>query len=150
MVNSDLIKDIENIADVEAFMRLFSQSEEEDNMIMNIKPTSRHVRCPKCNENFKHIPKLGWACLTCLTKPDRFHIAFYWKKEGAKAERCRIGADKQGQVLDSYQRAVNLAAHIKYEIDSKSFDPDNYKTSNVNKFWTSSMVLFIYNRDSNI
>lgn len=100
-----------------------------------IRPISRQRRCPKCNEPFKHIKKIGYICPGCKTVPNRYYIDLYWN--GSRPQIC---SDKQGQPLDSYQRALNLLALIQHDIDNKSFDPSKYISGEQKNFWASALL----------
>lgn len=91
--------------------------------------------CPSCGGKFTEIKKLGFVCATCKTAPTRYYLDFFHK-----SKRIRIFTDKQGQVLDSYQRAVNLLAHINFEIKSHTFDPSHYVKSEQEKFYVSTWI----------
>jgi len=55
-------------------------------------------------------------------------------------KRPRIGVDKQGRPLDTYERAYDLLAHIKYEIDNQIFDPAKYIKSEQKEFYISTQL----------
>jgi integrase len=55
-------------------------------------------------------------------------------------ERPRVCSDKQGQTLDTYQRALNLLSKIQHEIDNHIFDPSKYISTDIKKFWTSTLL----------
>jgi integrase len=78
-------------------------------------------KCPVCQGPFAHIPKLGFLCGDHKTIPQKVYIDLSWQ-----GKRVRVFSDKQGQVLDSYQRALNLLAKINYEIENHIFDPSRY------------------------
>jgi integrase len=92
-------------------------------------------KCSSCGQNFIYFKKLGFICIRCKTMPLRFYIDLWWDKK-----RIRIFSDKTGQPLDSYQRAVNLLAHINYEIKNFSFDPSQYIKTEAEKFWTVNLL----------
>ncbi|MFZ5907890.1 MAG: tyrosine-type recombinase/integrase [Nitrospirota bacterium] len=86
-----------------------------------IRPISRQTKCPTCDKKFQHLPKLGYGCPSCKTVPNRFRIDIHFQ-----GKRYFICSDKQGQALDSFQRAIKLQAHIQTEIENHSFDPSKY------------------------
>lgn len=91
--------------------------------------------CPVCQGNFTEVKKFGFICPTDKTIPQRFFIDLFYK-----GERIKLYSDKQGQVLDSYQRASNLLAHINYEIKQHSFDPSNYISQEKEKFYVTNLL----------
>ena len=92
-------------------------------------------RCPVCNKSFSHIPNLGFLCPEHKTTPKRFYLDFFWQ-----GQRIRIFSDKQGQVLDSYQRTLNLQAKITYEVANHLFDPTKYLRTEAETFWSSNLL----------
>ena len=76
--------------------------------------------CSVCQESFVEIKKLGYICPTHKTTPKRFFVDLFYK-----GQRLKIYSDKQGQPLDTYQRASSLLAHINYEIKNHLFDPSH-------------------------
>ncbi len=57
-------------------------------------------KCPVCQGKFTEIKKLGFICPEHQTTPKRFFIDFF-----NQSQRFKLYSDKQGQILDSYQRA---------------------------------------------
>ena len=92
-------------------------------------------KCPVCQKSFAQIPKLGYFCLDHKTTPKRFYLDLFWN-----GERIRIFSDKQGQVLDSFQRALNLQAKINYEIDNHLFDPSRYIATDQQRFVFDNLI----------
>lgn len=92
-------------------------------------------RCPVCQQPFSHIPKVGYVCVSHQTIPKRVYLDVGWQ-----GRRIRIFSDKQGQVLDSYQRALNLQAKITYEVENHCFDPLKYVKQEVEKFWVTNLL----------
>lgn len=91
--------------------------------------------CPVCGEKFAEIKKLGFICPTCKTVPVRYYIDLFYQ-----GKRIRLFSDKQGQPLDTHQRALNLLAHINHEIKSYTFDPSQYIKSELQQFWISNLI----------
>lgn len=89
--------------------------------------------CPKCNQKFTHIKKVGFICTLCETRPLKFFIDLWWQKK-----RYKIYSDEKGQPLDSYQRALNLLFHINHEIDNHTFDPSRYIKAEQTRFYFSN------------
>jgi integrase len=100
-----------------------------------IRPITRQRLCPKCRKPFSHIPKVGYICPGCRTVPSRFFIDIHWN-----GKRPQIYSGKDGQPLDSYQRALNLLSTIQYEIDNRNFDPSKYVKADLEKFWASELL----------
>ncbi len=98
--------------------------------------------CPKCQGPFVDVSKkismfrhLGFICPACKIIPVRFYIDLYHQ-----GQRIRIFSDKQGQPLDTYQRAVNFLYYINYEIKNHNFDPSRYIKTELEKFWVSKFL----------
>ncbi len=92
-------------------------------------------KCPDCGNSFKQIDRLGFICPACKVKPTRFFIDLRYKRL-----RLRLFSDKQGQALDTYQRARNLLEHINYEIKDFCFNPNNYIKAEIEKYWVVNLV----------
>lgn len=92
-------------------------------------------KCPICQAHFGHIPKVGYVCISHQTVPKRVYLDLGWQ-----GRRIRIFSDKQGQVLDSYQRALNLQAKITYEVENHCFDPLKYVKQESEKFWAVNLL----------
>lgn len=100
-----------------------------------IRPTSREKKCSKCKERFQEIPKIGFICPDCHTTPKRYLIDLHW--QGKRLYPC---SDKQGQSLDSYQRALTLLLHINWEIENHVFEPSKYVRSELKEFWATTLL----------
>ena len=100
-----------------------------------IRPISRQTKCPICANKFQYLPKLGYACPSCKTLPNRFRIDIHFS-----GNRYFICSDKQGQALDSYQRALVLLSHIQHEIDNHIFDPSKYVASDIQRFYFENLL----------
>lgn len=100
-----------------------------------VRPDQRHNKCAKCGEPFEDIGKKGFVCPNCLTMPSRYKLDVHYK-----GERIRIGCDKFGSPLDTYDRAFDLLAHINYEIKDHSFDPSKYTKSKQREFYVSTQL----------
>ena len=92
-------------------------------------------KCPVCKAAFTHIPKIGFLCPEHKTVPQRVYIDLFW--EGM---RIRIFSDKQGQILDSYQRALNIQAKMTYEIENHQFDQTKYIRTEAAQFWIDILL----------
>jgi len=99
-----------------------------------IRPISRQPNCPACNKKFQYIQKLGYACPTCKTSPKRFRIDIHFS-----GKRYFICSDKQGQALDSFQRALKLQSHIQTEIDNHTFDPSKYIKAEQKEYYVMNL-----------
>jgi integrase len=51
-----------------------------------------------------------------------------------------ICSDKQGQALDSYQRASILLSHIQHEMDNHIFDSSKYIAADLKKFYFENLI----------
>lgn len=67
--------------------------------------------------------------------PKRFYVDLFYK-----GSRIRLFSDRQGQTLDSYQRASNLLSHINYEIQNHTFDPTKYVKQDLEKFYIANLL----------
>ena len=106
----------------------------EENEIM--KGTIRaKEKCPVCQGKFVEIKKLGFICQEHKTTPKRFFVDFFHG-----SQRFRLFSDRQGQVLDSYQRAVTLLGRVNSEIKDRTFDPTNYLKSELEKYYISTLL----------
>ncbi len=92
-------------------------------------------KCPVCKGKFTEIKKLGYVCPIHKTLPKRFFVDLFYK-----GKRIKIYSDKQGQPLDTYQRASNLLIHINTEIENYTFDPSKYITHELEKFYVSNLL----------
>jgi len=100
-----------------------------------IRPISRQANCPACSKKFHYLPKLGYACPSCKTVPNRFRIDLHYS-----GQRIFICSDKHGQSLDSYQRASILLSHIQHEIENHIFDPSRYIASDIKKYYFENLT----------
>lgn len=96
-------------------------------------------KCPVCQGQFAEVKKFGFGCHKHKTTPKRFYIDF-WYKVQKKSQRFKLYSDKQGQILDSYQRAANLLSRVNSEIDDYTFDPTNYIKQELEKFYISNLL----------
>lgn len=123
------------LTDIELIEYLLTSNQGGQEMKGVIRPISRQINCPVCNKSFQHLPKLGYGCPICKTLPNRFRIDIHWN-----GKRYFICSDKQGQALDSYQRALNLLSKIQHEIDTHVFDPKDYIKSELEQFYFSKRI----------
>ena len=100
-----------------------------------IRIPKRNSLCPFCGSEFVDLRKDGYLCPECLRKPDRFYLDISY---GGK--RARIFCDKQGNPLDTFDRAYDLLAHINYEIVNFIFDPSKYIKSEQKEFYVSTKL----------
>lgn len=92
-------------------------------------------KCPSCKQDFQYISKkLGYICKSCKITPSRFYVDLFYQ-----GKRLRLFSDKTGQVLDSYQRSLNLLSHINYELDAHTFDLSSYLKAELEKFYFSTL-----------
>ncbi len=92
-------------------------------------------KCPVCHGKFAEIKKLGFICPEHQITPRRFYIDFFHQ-----GQRFRLFSDKQGQILDSHQRAGNLLSRINHEINSHTFDSTNYIKQELEKFYVERLL----------
>ncbi len=118
------------LTDIDAISYLLSEESEIMNGTIRAKG-----KCPVCHDKFTEIKKLGFICPEHQTTPKRFYIDFFHQ-----GQRFRLFSDKQGQILDSFQRAGNLLSRINHEIKSHTFDSTNYIKQELEKFYTSTLL----------
>ena len=92
-------------------------------------------KCPVCQSKFVEIKKLGFICPEHQTTPKRFYIDFFHQ-----GQRFRLFSDRQGQILDSYQRATTLLSRVNSEIKDRTFDPTNYLKCELEKYYISTLL----------
>jgi integrase len=103
-------------------------------------------KCPICRSSFTHIPKIGFRCPVHKLSPSKVFIDIGWK-----GKRYRIFSDKQGQVLDSYQRAWNILGGINTEIESHRFDPSRYVLMDQKRFIFDNLIkTWIENKEKEV
>jgi integrase len=127
--------DMDRLTEIELIQYLLTSTLGGQKMKGVIRPISRQTNCPACDKKFQHIPKLGYACPSCKTVPNRFRIDIHFA-----GERYFICSDKQGQALDSFQRALLLLSHIQHEIENHIFDPSKYVASDIKKFYFENLL----------
>ncbi len=122
---------VENTLTFEDSVRYLLSGKEEE-----MKGTIRAKgKCPVCYGKFTEIKKLGFICPEHQTTPKRFYIDFFHQ-----GQRFRLFSDRQGQLLDSYQRAENLLSRIDSEINDHTFDPTRYVRQELEKFYVSNLL----------
>lgn len=95
---------------------------------------ARDSKCTVCSGSFECIDDRGYLCPKCGTTPRRFYLDVYYK-----GKRIRIFCDTQGKALDTNQRAYDMAAHVKMEIESYSFDPSKYVKSELKEYYVMTL-----------
>jgi hypothetical protein len=91
--------------------------------------------CPVCQNKFTEVKRFGYICSEHKTVPKRFFVDLFYK-----GQRIRVFSDKQGQPIDTYQRASDLLSHINYEIRNYSFDPTKYVKQQLEKFYVANLL----------
>jgi integrase len=130
-----MLLDLSRPLDLELTSFLLTSIPGDQRMKGVIRPISRQSKCPACGKRFQYLPKLGYACPSCKTVPNRFRIDLHYS-----GERIFVCSDKQGQSLDSYQRASVLLSHIQHEIENHIFDPSRYVASDLRKYYFESLI----------
>lgn len=125
----------EPLTDIELFNYLLLSNSEGKKIKGVIRPISRQANCPVCKKKFRYLSKLGYACPECKTVPNRFRIDVHYS-----GQRMFICSDKQGQSLDTYQRALILSSHIQHEIDNHIFDSSHYIAADLKKFYFENLI----------
>lgn len=120
-----------NLTNTDAISYLLA-IEENEIMIGTIRPKST---CAICQGKFAEIKKLGFICQEHQTTPKRFYVDFWHDRQ-----RLRLFSDRQGQILDSYQRATQLLCRINSEIKDHTFDPTHYIKQELEKFYTKRLL----------
>jgi len=96
--------------------------------------------CQKCDGSFELVnQRLGFICPICKTTPNKFYLDLFYK-----GTRYRLFADKQGQPLDAYRRALNLLSNINGELDEHTFDPTKYIRAELEKFYAVNLLERFY------
>lgn len=91
-------------------------------------------KCPfGCRFEFDR--NFGFFCLGHKTFPRRVYLDISWK-----GRRIKVYSDKDGMVLDSYQRAVRVQSLVDEEIREGSFDPTKYIRQEQEKFWIRNLL----------
>lgn len=108
---------VKNLTNTEAISYLLAIEESE---IMHGTIRAKD-KCPVCQGKYTEIKKLGFICPEHQTTPKRFYVDFWYAHQ-----RLRLFSDRQGQILDSYQRATQLLGRVNSEIKDHTFDPTHY------------------------
>ncbi len=119
------------LTDIESILYLLEEGEKEK-MKGTVRPKGK---CRECGNAFEAVKKLGFICTACKILPTRFYIDL-----PHKGQRIRIFSDKQGQPLDSYQRATKLLSSINTALDEHTFDPSKYVRADLEKFWVQNVL----------
>lgn len=124
--------DEKGLTNTESILYLLKNGEGEDNMIGSIRTKER---CTVGQCKFVEVKKLGFICPTHKTTPKRFFIDLFYG-----GQRLKLYSDRQGCPLDTYPRALNLLAHINYEIKHHIFDPSHYVKQELEKFYVINLA----------
>jgi integrase len=92
-------------------------------------------KCPRCSGDFLHLPRLGFICPDCQTRPTRFYIDLFYS-----GQRIRLFTDKNGFPLDSYERAFQVLLEIQNQIQNHTFDPSFWIKIEAKKFYVSTLL----------
>lgn len=86
--------DLLSLPDIELIGYLLKSDDGGQKMKGVIRPISRQSNCPSCGKKFQYLPKLGYACHSCKTVPNRFRIDLHYS-----GHRFYVCSDKRGQPL---------------------------------------------------
>lgn len=75
------LSDMDRLTDIEFIQYLLSSEDDGQKMKGVIRPISRQTNCPACNKKFQYLRKLGYACPSCKTVPNRFRIDIHFSGE---------------------------------------------------------------------
>jgi len=128
-VNTGQVNSV-TLTDAEIIFYLLSSTERGTDMkgIVRARGT-----CSECRGPFEQVKKLGFICPECKIIPTRFFLDLFYE-----GKRIKIYSDKQGEVLDSYQRALNLLSSINSELKDHTFDPSKYIRGELERFYFST------------
>lgn len=125
------VEDKRDLTDNELIL-YFLQSESEERMQGTIRAKGC---CPLCLNKFVEVKRLGYICSEHKTVPKRLYVDLFYK-----GQRIRLFSDKQGQPIDTYQRATELLNHINYELKNYLFDPTKYVKQQVELFYIGNLL----------
>jgi integrase len=106
-----------------------------------IRLQARDSKCPVCGDSFECIDERGYLCPRCGTTPRRLYLDIPYK-----GKRRRIHRDAQGKPLDSNQRAYDMLAHVRVEIENHTFDPSKYSKSELKEYYVMTLCDGFLNR----
>lgn len=129
---SEMIVNEKNLTSTESILYLLEIGKGGEKMIGTIRSKGR---CSVDQCKFVEIKKVGYICPIHKTVPKRFFVDLFYK-----GQRIKLFSDKQGQPLDTYQRASNLLSHVNYEITNYSFDPTKYVKQDMQKFYVANLL----------
>jgi integrase len=96
---------------------------------------AKEIHCPTCGDKYSELRGVGFICQKCKTTPRKFFLDLFWQ-----GKRFRVYSDKNGQVLDSYDRARVLLRTIQGEIDFHTFDPRKYLKDEQAKYHVDTLL----------
>ena len=99
-----------------------------------IRLRDRDAKCPVCGDDFECTDEHGFICPRCQTTPNRFYLDIHYK-----GKRVRIFCDRQGKALDTNQRAYDMLAHVRVEIENHTFDPSRYVKSEQEEYYVMNL-----------
>lgn len=99
-----------------------------------IRLRDRDLKCPVCGDAFVCIDERGFICPDCQTTPKRFYLDINYR-----GKRVRIFCDRQGKALDTNQRAYDMLAHVRVEIENHTFDSSSYVKSEQEEYYVMNL-----------
>lgn len=99
-----------------------------------IRLRDRDSECPVCGDAFVCIDERGYICPDCQTTPKRFYLDVHYR-----GKRVRVFCDRQGKALDTNQRAYDMLAHVRVEIENHTFDPSRYIKSEQEEYYVMNL-----------
>lgn len=99
-----------------------------------IRLRDRDSKCPVCSDAFVCIDERGFICPDCQTTPNRFYLDINYR-----GKRVRIFCDRQGKALDTNQRAYDMLAHVRVEIENHTFDASSYVKSEQEEYYVMNL-----------
>jgi len=117
----------------------FTQDNQNNPWGFSLRGIRAEGRCPKCKGRFKKDINKGFLCTTCLTRPERFLIDFWYE-----GERIRRGTTLDGRTLRSFVDANALLRQAENEIEAKRFDVTKWKAKEQKEFNFKTLVMQWY------
>ncbi|MBW1714491.1 MAG: site-specific integrase [Deltaproteobacteria bacterium] len=81
-----------------------------------------YQKCPKCGKRFPSSSGEPIQCETCLTKPTKYLINFWYK-----GKSLNLSYDKDGRTIHEFKHALAVLGEIRAEIKRGNFEPEAYR-----------------------